>query len=218
MYHSPRRADPRHLAARRAPPYPCLRTSPSRSCRDPTSLPPATVAAPCTPAILLLRRPGPPHRRPPSAASSSSSPCFASWHAITASISSLIGLRPLLDAKTAATCPRGRQVLFGDLSKTRIHQDPFVDFVKFEHRKTRVFALLILDVPSSCSKVRLHGQVPWHQRLFMRQVPIRQLLDYHPVHCTKYHDIVGPTSSTMVAVYDYRRPLKTPWTPNIYET
>ena len=48
----------------------------------------------------------------------------------------------------------------------------------------------------------------------MRQVPLRQLLDYHPVHCTKYHDIVGPTSSTMVAVYDYRRPSKTPWTPN----
>ena len=37
----------------------------------------------------------------------------------------------------------------------------------------------------------------------MRQVPLRKLLDFHPVHCTKYHDIVGPTSSTMVAVYDY---------------
>ena len=53
----------------------------------------------------------------------------------------------------------------------------------------------------------------------MRQVPLRQFLDYHPCthphasFCTKYHDIVGPTSSTMVAVYDYRRPSKTPWTP-----
>ena len=124
----------------------------SRARRDLASLPPATVAAPRTPAILLLRRPGPPRRRPPSAASSSSPLCFASWHTTAASTSSLVGLRPLLDAKTATPCPRGHQVLFGDLSKTRIHQDR--------------------SWISSSSSTAKRGFLPCS--FWMRQVPVRK--------------------------------------------